>query len=415
MNARPEYPAAALLEEVLAGRYPDARGRFGPFGGRYVPETLVAPLERLTEASGLLREPRFQQEFRAELAAWAGRPTALTPALGLARRWGVEVWLKREDLAHTGAHKINNAIGQVLLAKRLGARRVIAETGAGQHGVATAAACARLGMPCTIYMGALDMQRQAPNVGRMRLMGATVSPVESGDRTLRAAVDEALRDWVSDPDGTYYCLGSAIGPHPYPYIVRELQSVIGEEARRQLLDAAGRLPDAAAACVGGGSNAIGLFHAFVGDPDVDLLGFEAGGRGDGLGDNAASIAHGRPGVLHGCYSQLLQDADGQVQETHSVSAGLDYPVVGPEHALLALAGRVRYEAVGDDEALAALAECCAAEGILPAIESAHALAGARRWARARAGKSVLICLSGRGDKDLKTLEETLLSDGGPTR
>jgi tryptophan synthase beta chain len=409
MNAQPQFHAAALLEDTLAGRFPDARGRYGPFGGRYVPETLVAPLERLAAASALLRDARFLDEFREELRSWAGRPTALTRARGLSRRWGGDIWLKREDLAHTGAHKINNAIGQVLLAKRLDARRVIAETGAGQHGVATAAACARLGMPCTIYMGALDMERQAPNVGRMRLLGATVVAVENGDRTLRAAVDEALRDWVSDPDGTYYCLGSAIGPHPYPYIVRELQSVIGEEARRQMLDAAGRLPDAAAACVGGGSNAIGLFHAFVADRDVALLGFEAGGRGGGLGENAASIAFGRPGVLHGCYSQLLQDADGQVQETHSVSAGLDYPAVGPEHALLALVGRVRYEAVSDDEALAALAECCAAEGILPAIESAHALAGAQRWTQGHAGATVLVCLSGRGDKDLKTLEGTLLA------
>jgi tryptophan synthase beta chain len=399
----------AMLEAMLAGRYPDARGRYGPFGGSYVPETLVAPLERLAGATGLLRDARFLDEFQAELHTWAGRPTALTHARGLSQRWGIDVWLKREDLAHTGAHKINNAIGQVLLAKRLGAQRVIAETGAGQHGVATAAACARLGMPCTVYMGALDMQRQAPNVGRMRLLGATVVAVENGDRTLRAAVDEALRDWVSDPDGTYYCLGSAIGPHPYPLIVRELQSVIGEEARRQLLAAAGRLPDAAAACVGGGSNAIGLFHAFIGDPDVALLGFEAGGRGDGLGENAASIAFGRPGVLHGCYSQLLQDAHGQVQETQSVSAGLDYPSVGPEHALLALTGRGTYEAVGDDESLAALAECCAAEGILPAIESAHALAGVKRWARSHAGATVLVCLSGRGDKDLKTLEGTLLA------
>jgi tryptophan synthase beta chain len=414
MNAQPGNPSAALLENTLAGRYPDPRGRYGPFGGSYVPETLIAPLERLAGATGLLRDAQFLEEFQAELRTWAGRPTALTHARGLSRRWGIDVWLKREDLAHTGAHKINNAIGQVLLAKRLGARRVIAETGAGQHGVATAAACARLGVPCTVYMGALDMERQAPNVGRMKLLGATVVAVENGDRTLRAAVDEALRDWVSDPDGTYYCLGSAIGPHPYPFIVRELQSVIGEEARRQLLAAAGRLPDAAAACVGGGSNAIGLFHAFVGDRNVALLGFEAGGRGDGLGENAASIAFGRPGVLHGCYSQLLQDAHGQVQETQSVSAGLDYPSVGPEHALLALTGRARYEAVGDDESLAALAECCAAEGILPAIESAHALAGVKRWARSHAGATVLVCLSGRGDKDLKTLESTLLTGGvGP--
>jgi len=401
----------AQLEDTLAGRYPDGRGRYGPFGGRYVPEPLVAPLERLAAASGHLRDAQFQAEFQSELHTWAGRPTALTHARGLSHCWGIDLWLKREDLAHTGAHKINNAIGQVLLAKRLGARRVIAETGAGQHGVATAAACARLGMPCTVYMGALDMQRQAPNVGRMRLLGATVIAVENGDRTLRAAVDEALRDWVSDPDGTYYCLGSAIGPHPYPFIVRELQSVIGEEARRQMLAAAGRLPDAAAACVGGGSNAIGLFHAFIGDRSVELLGFEAGGRGDGLGENAASIAFGRPGVLHGCYSQLLQDGDGQVQETHSVSAGLDYPSVGPEHALLALTGRATYQAVGDDASLAALAECCAVEGILPAIESAHALAGVKRWAQSHAGATVLVCLSGRGDKDLKTLEDTLLAGG----
>ncbi len=415
MNAQLDDRTAALLEDAIAGRFPDDRGRYGPFGGRYVPESLVAPLERLEAACRQLREPGFLAEFHAELRAWAGRPTALTPAHGLSRRWGAEVWLKREDLAHTGAHKINNAVGQVLLARRAGARRVIAETGAGQHGVATAAACARLGMPCTVYMGALDMERQAPNVGRMRLLGATVVAVENGDRTLRAAVDEALRDWVSDPDGTYYCLGSAIGPHPYPYLVRELQSVIGREAREQLLDAAGRLPDAAAACVGGGSNAIGLFHAFVADRDVALLGFEAGGRGSGLGENAASIAHGRPGVLHGCYSQLLQDGDGQVQETHSVSAGLDYPAVGPEHALLALAGRVRYEAVSDGDALDALGECCAAEGILPAIESAHALAGAREWARTHAGATVLIGLSGRGDKDLKTLEATLLAGAGVPR
>jgi tryptophan synthase beta chain len=260
-------------------------------------------------------------------------------------------------------------------------------------------------------MGAIDMARQAPNVGRMRLFGATVVPVENGDRTLRAAVDEALRDWVSDPDGTYYCLGSAIGPHPYPDIVRRLQSVIGDESRHQLLEASGRLPDAVVACVGGGSNAIGMFQAFVRDRGVDLLGYEAGGRGDGLGQNAASITHGRPGVLHGCHSMLLQDPDGQVQETHSVSAGLDYPSVGPEHALLALAGRVRYAAVGDDEALDALAQCCAAEGILPALESAHALAGARRFAATHAGARVLVCLSGRGDKDLQTLEQRLLASG----
>ena len=403
------------LDDALGGRCPDERGRFGPFGGRYVPETLIAPLKRLeTAARRCLADPQFLAQLRDELATWAGRPTPLTHARALSQRWGVQVWLKREDLAHTGAHKINNAVGQVLLAKQTGARRVIAETGAGQHGVATAAACARLRMPCTVYMGAVDMERHAPNVGRMQLFGATVVPVTNGDRTLRAAVDEALRDWVSDPDGSYYCLGSAVGPHPYPWLVRELQSVIGEEARQQIQAAAGRLPHAAVACVGGGSNAIGLFRAFVRDPGVALLGFEAGGRGSGLGENAASISYGSPGVLHGCFSQLLQDADGQVQETHSVSAGLDYPAVGPEHALLALTGRVRYETIGDDEALDALTECCSAEGILPAIESAHALAGARRWARENPGLQVLICVSGRGDKDLQTLERTVLAGGAAT-
>ncbi len=399
----------ALLANVMNDVYPDERGRFGPFGGRYVPETLVPALDRLLAGvKRYLHDPDFLSEFHAELKSWVGRPTPLTHARELSRRWGAEIWLKREDLAHTGAHKINNSIGQVLLAKRLGAKRVIAETGAGQHGVASAAACARVGLPCVVYMGAVDMERQAPNVGRMKLLGATVMPVTSGDQTLRAAVDEALRDWVSDPDGTYYCLGSAIGPHPYPYIVRELQSVIGREAREQMLVATGALPDIAIACVGGGSNAIGLFHPFVKDRSVQLLGLEAGGLGTGLGQNAASLAYGTPGVLQGCYSLLLQDADGQIQETHSVSAGLDYPGVGPEHALLQTIGRVRYEAATDDDALAALAEVCAAEGILPAIESSHAFAGARRWARQNPGKKVLIGLSGRGDKDMPTLQRTLL-------
>jgi tryptophan synthase beta chain len=266
-------------------------------------------------------------------------------------------------------------------------------------------------MPCVVYMGAIDMERQAPNVGRMRLLGAEVVPVTGGDQTLRAAIDEALRDWVADPDGTYYLLGSAVGPHPYPYLVREFQSVIGREARAQMLEQAGRLPDVAIACVGGGSNAIGLFHPFVGDADVALLGFEAGGTGSGLGQNAASIAFGRPGVLQGCYSLLLQDEFGQIQETHSVSAGLDYPGVGPEHALYASTGRVRYEAAGDEESLDALAECCRAEGILPAIETAHAFAGARRWAREHPGSTLLIGLSGRGDKDMPTLQRTLLAPG----
>ena len=401
-----------LLAEMLRGAFPDARGRFGPYGGRYVPETLVPALDRLEAGvRSVLADRAFRAELESELRGWAGRPTPLTRAHALSGRWGAEVWLKREDLAHTGAHKINNAIGQALLAKRLGARRIVAETGAGQHGVASAAACARLGMPCVVYMGEVDMERQAPNVGRMKLLGAEVVPVTSGDRTLRAAIDEALRDWVGDPDGTYYLLGSAVGPHPYPYLVREFQSVIGIEARAQMLDATGKLPDIAVACVGGGSNAIGLFHPFIGDRDVALLGLEAGGSGSGLGQNAASLAYGTPGVLQGSYSLLLQDPHGQIQETHSVSAGLDYPGVGPEHALLKATGRVSYEAIGDDDALDALGECCRAEGILPAIESAHALAGARRWARTHAGARILIGLSGRGDKDMPTLQRTLLAGG----
>jgi len=399
----------ALLAATLRGAFPDARGRYGPFGGRYVPETLVPALDRLEEGvRTILAEPGFQAELQQELRTWVGRPTPLSYARELSRRWGAEVWLKREDLAHTGAHKINNAIGQALLAKRLGARRIVAETGAGQHGVASAAACARLGMPCVVYMGAVDVERQAPNVGRMRLLGAEVVPVRSGDQTLRAAIDEALRDWVSDPNGTYYLLGSAVGPHPYPYLVREFQSVIGVEARAQMLEATGHLPDVAVACVGGGSNAIGLFHPFVGDAAVELLGLEAGGTGSGLGENAASLAFGTPGVLQGAYSLLLQDEYGQVRETHSVSAGLDYPGVGPEHALLMSIGRVKYEAVSDEHALESLAECCAAEGILPAVESAHAFAGARRYAKERPGSRILIGLSGRGDKDMPILQRTLL-------
>ena len=400
---------ADALAELIAGRIPDARGRFGPFGGRYVPETLIPALDRLEEGvREHLRAPSFQQELAAELSSWVGRPTALTFAGRLSGRWGAKIWLKREDLAHTGAHKINNALGQALLARRLGARRIVAETGAGQHGVASAAACARLGLPCTVYMGAVDMERQAPNVGRMRLLGATVVPVTGGDATLRAAIDEALRDWVSDPLETYYLLGSAVGPHPYPYLVRELQAVIGREARAQIREKTGALPGAVIACVGGGSNSIGMFHAFVPDRDVEIIGVEAGGKGPALGDNAATISYGRPGVLHGTYSLLLQDADGQVQETQSVSAGLDYSGVGPEHAFLAHIGRVRYESAGDEEALEAVRALCEAEGILPALESAHALAGAKRWAAAHPDGTLVVCLSGRGDKDMPTLQQTLL-------
>lgn len=396
-----------LLERLIRGDLPDARGRFGPFGGCYAPETLMPALERLARGvRDFLDEDGFVGELNRELRDWVGRPTPLTHARGLSSRWGADVWLKREDLAHTGAHKINNALGQALLASRLGVRRVIAETGAGQHGVATAAACARVGMPCIVYMGSIDVQRQAPNVDRMQQLGAEVVAVETGDRTLRAAIDEAFRDWVADPEDSYYLLGSVVGPHPYPYLVRELQSVIGRELRTQILELAGGPPDAAIACVGGGSNAIGLFHPLLGDRDVELIGVEAGGLGLELGQNSATLATGSPGVLHGCLSILLHDENGQVQETHSISAGLDYPGVGPEHALLQAIGRVRYISASDESALEAVHECCAVEGILPALESAHAFAGAREWARQNPGKRVVIGLSGRGDKDMPTLSAT---------
>jgi len=395
--------AKSLLDAAIRGEMPDERGRFGPFGGRYVPETLVPAFERLE--AGVrehLHDAAFQEEYRRELREWVGRPTALTFAPQLSEIWGAEVWLKREDLAHTGAHKINNAIGQAILAKRLGVKHIIAETGAGQHGVASAAACARVGLPCTVYMGAVDMERQAPNVDRMRRLGAECVPVESGDKTLRAAIDEAMRTWVADPYDTYYLIGSVVGPHPYPYLVRELQAIIGQEARQQMIDQSGGLPDAAFACVGGGSNAIGLFYPLLGD-DIELIGVEAGGTGPGLGQNAATLATGTPGVLQGTYSIILQDDDGQVQETHSISAGLDYSGVGPEHALLQATGRVKYISAEDDAALEALEELCAAEGILTALETSHAYAAARDYAKQNPGKKILIGNSGRGDKDMPTL------------
>src|SRR5688572_15107896 len=303
MNPLSPAEQAKLLADELAGKFPDARGRFGPFGGRYVPETLVAAFDRLEAGiKKYLHAPDFQAELAAELRSWVGRPTALTHAPKLSKAWNADVWLKREDLAHTSAHKINNALGQALLAKRLGVKRIVAETGAGQHGVATAAACARVGLPCTVYMGSVDMERQAPNVGRMKLLGATVVPVTTGDQTLRAAIDEAFRDWVGNPSDTFYIIGSAVGPHPFPYLVRELQAVIGKEARAQMLADAGGLPDALIACVGGGSNAIGMFHPFIGDAPVEIIGIEAGGTGKALGQNAATLAYGsRPGVLHGAY------------------------------------------------------------------------------------------------------------------
>ena len=403
-----EEEKTELFNSAINGEFPDELGRFGPFGGRYIPETLVPAFSKLEEGMHkYLHDKQFMSEWHNELNQWVGRPTALTYAPRLSESWGVNIWLKREDMAHTGAHKINNAIGQALLAKKLGAKQIIAETGAGQHGVASAAACARVGLPCRVYMGAIDIDRQAPNVDRMRQLGAEVVSVESGDRTLRAAIDEAMREWVSDPTDTYYIIGSAVGPHPYPYMVREFQSVIGQECKRQMMDQSGSLPDAVFACVGGGSNAIGLFYPLIGDKDVELIGVEAGGKGSGLGQNAASLATGTPGVLQGAYTIILQNSDGQVQETHSISAGLDYSGVGPEHALLQYIDRVEYVSVQDNQALDALTELCQTEGILTALETAHAYAAAKIWAQKNPGKTILIGNSGRGDKDMSTLSKYL--------
>ena len=403
-----EKEKTELFKSAINGEFPDELGRFGPFGGRYIPETLVPAFSKLEEGMHkYLHDKQFMSEWHNELNQWVGRPTALTYAPRLSDSWGVNIWLKREDMAHTGAHKINNAIGQALLAKKLGAKQIIAETGAGQHGVASAAACARVGLPCRVYMGAIDIERQAPNVDRMRQLGAEVVSVDSGDRTLRAAIDEAMREWVSDPTDTYYIIGSAVGPHPYPYMVREFQSVIGQECKRQMMDQSGSLPDAVFACVGGGSNAIGLFYPLIGDEDVELIGVEAGGKGSGLGQNAASLATGTPGVLQGAYTIILQDSDGQVQETHSISAGLDYSGVGPEHALLQYIDRVEYVSVQDNQALDALTELCQTEGILTALETAHAYAAAKIWAQKNPGKTILIGNSGRGDKDMSTLSKYL--------
>jgi tryptophan synthase beta chain len=385
-------------------------GYFGPYGGRYVPETLIPALEELEQAfEEALRDPEFLREFETLLRTYVGRPTPLTEARRLGEAVGARIFLKREDLAHTGAHKINNALGQALLAKRLGKRRVVAETGAGQHGVATATACALLGLECVIYMGTADMARQRPNVFRMRLLGAEVRPVDAGSCTLKDAINEAIRDWVTNVRTTHYLLGSALGPHPYPVIVRTFQSVIGVEARSQMREAFGRLPDVAVACVGGGSNAIGLFAAFLED-SVELVGVEAGGEGIPTGRHAARFAdgdRGRIGVLHGTRTYVLQDPWGQILDTHSISAGLDYPAVGPEHAYLRERGRVRYTAVTDAEALAAFRALARLEGILPALESAHAVAEAMRIARERPGAWILVNLSGRGDKDLETVAKAL--------
>jgi tryptophan synthase beta chain len=372
--------------------------RFGPYGGRYVPETLIPALDELEAAWLEARaDPSFQQELSALLRDYVGRPTPLYLAGRLSEEVGHPVWLKREDLLHTGAHKINNAIGQALLAKRMGKTRVIAETGAGQHGVAAATACALLGIECVVYMGTEDMRRQKPNVERMRLLGATVAPVEVGARTLKEAVSQAIRDWVANVEGTHYIIGSAVGPSPYPALVRDLQRVIGDEARAQLLEEAGRLPQRAIACVGGGSNAIGTFVAFYDDEDVELIGVEAGGEGLDSGRHGAPLTAGARGVLHGAMSAVLQDEEGQILEAHSVSAGLDYPGSGPEHAFLRDSGRARYVAVTDEEALAAFRKMAKLEGIIPALEPAHALA----WLLANPGSELdLVTLSGRGDKDL---------------
>ena len=394
---------------VFGRRDPDARGYFGEFGGRFVPETLMAPVDELTTAYfAARRDPAFVSQLTTLLSTFVGRPTPLYETRRLAAGTGVRVFLKREDLAHTGAHKINNALGQALLAARMGKRRVVAETGAGQHGVATATACALLGLECVVYMGADDMARQALNVFRMRVLGATVKCVDAGSRTLKDAINEAMRDWVSNVHTTYYLLGSVLGPHPYPLMVREFQSVIGQEARQQILAAAGRLPHIVVACVGGGSNSMGIFDAFVTDEAVRLVGVEAGGRGITPGDHAARFAGGHPGVLHGTKSLVLQDEHGNVLSTHSVSAGLDYPSIGPEHAWLASAGRTHYAWIDDGAALAGFEWLAKTEGILPALESSHAVAWVKReLASMAAGTIVLVNLSGRGDKDVETVRHLL--------
>ena len=387
--------------------------RYGPYGGAFVPETLVPAVRELEAAYEAARtDPAFQAEFRALLRDYAGRPTPLTPARRLsAALGGATIYLKREDLAHTGAHKINNALGQALLARRMGKRRIVAETGAGQHGVATATVCALLGLECVIYMGAVDMERQRLNVFRMRLLGAEVRAVEAGSRTLKDAINEAIRDWVTNVRTTHYLLGSALGPHPYPRIVRDFQRVIGEEARRQILEAEGRLPDLVIACVGGGSNAIGLFHPFLQDEEVALVGVEAGGEGIASGRHAARFAdpqRGRLGVLHGTQTYVLQDPDGQIALTHSISAGLDYAAVGPEHAWLREIGRAEYTYATDEEALEALRRLSELEGIIPALESAHAVAEViKRAPRMRPDQLVIVNISGRGDKDMPTVAAAL--------
>jgi tryptophan synthase beta chain len=400
MTSRASRPAAG----------PDASGHFGPYGGRYVPETLMAALDELADAfARLRRDLSFRAEFLETLRVYGGRPTPLTPALRWsARLGGPRILLKREDLNHTGSHKLNNCVGQVLLARRLGKRRIIAETGAGQHGVATATVCARFGLPCVVYMGEEDTRRQALNVYRMRLLGADVVTVRSGSRTLKDAINEAIRDWVTNVETTHYVIGSVIGPHPYPCMVREFQSVIGRELRAQCRAATGRLPDAIVACVGGGSNAAGIFHPFIRDRRVRLFGVEAAGKGLKTKRHSATLAKGRPGVLHGTRTYLLQDDEGQILPTHSVSAGLDYPGVGPEHSAWKESGRVTYVTATDAEALDAFRRLSEEEGIIPALESAHACAYVETLApRMRKGQTIVVNLSGRGDKDVQQVNEIM--------
>jgi tryptophan synthase beta chain len=396
----------ATAAEKIIGSLPDERGHFGPYGGLFVAETLMEPLEELRLAyQRFLQDPEFLAELDEDLANYVGRPSPLY----FAQRWsrelgGARIYLKREDLNHTGAHKVNNTVGQALLAKRMGKTRIIAETGAGQHGVATATVAARLGLECVVYMGAVDMARQEANVYRMRLLGAEVRAVESGSKTLKDALNEAMRDWVTNVDNTFYIIGTVAGPHPYPVMVRDFQAVIGREAREQIQRQAGRLPDALVACVGGGSNAIGLFYPFLDDAEVDIYGIEAAGDGLETGHHAAPLCAGQPGVLHGNRTYLMEDRDGQIIETHSISAGLDYPGVGPEHAWLKDSGRARYAAITDQEALAAFHQLTRTEGIIPALESSHALAYAAKLAPTLdKDKIILINLSGRGDKDMHTV------------
>jgi tryptophan synthase beta chain len=389
---------------------PDARGHFGPYGGIFVAETLTQALAELLAAYGQARQdPQFDAEFRYELKHYVGRPSPVYFARRLTEKCGgARIYIKREDLNHTGAHKINNTIGQALLARRMGKRRIIAETGAGMHGVASATVAARYGMACVVYMGTEDVRRQAQNVYRMKLLGASVVPVESGSRTLKDALNEAMRDWVTNVDSTFYIIGTVAGPHPYPMMVRDFQSVIGEECLVQMPELCGRQPDAVIACVGGGSNAMGIFYPYISNADVKLIGVEAAGEGLASGKHAASLCAGRPGVLHGNRTYLLQDANGQITETHSVSAGLDYPGVGPEHAWLKDSGRAQYVAVTDADALAAFQELCRSEGIIPALESAHAVAHAMKMAAGMAKDAVLLVnLSGRGDKDMHTVAERM--------